>query len=57
VAEDRLGHDGAYATDMNIDRRRGLVSIFLVLQAGYPKVGLKVMPAFRPAVNEQYGGA
>ena len=55
VGEDRLGHDGAYATDMNIDRRRDLVSIFLVQQAGYPDVGLKVMPAFRTAVNEQYG--
>jgi CubicO group peptidase (beta-lactamase class C family) len=51
----RYGHGGAYATDMNIDAKRGLVTVFLVQHAGFPGDGAKSLAAFRTAAEERFG--
>jgi CubicO group peptidase (beta-lactamase class C family) len=49
VGETTCGHGGAYATNMNIDRRRGLILVWLVQHAGFPDDGAKSFDAFREA--------
>ncbi|HLX63319.1 MAG TPA: serine hydrolase domain-containing protein [Planctomycetota bacterium] len=46
-----FGHGGAYATDMHIDQKRGLITIFMVQHAGFGTDGGKIMPAFRKAAE------
>jgi CubicO group peptidase (beta-lactamase class C family) len=50
-----FGHGGAYATNMTIDPRRGLITVFLVQHAGFPGDGGKSQAAFRQAAVEQFG--
>lgn len=52
-----FGHGGAYATNMTIDAKRGLVTVFLVQHAGFPGDGGKSQAAFRKAAEERFGGA
>lgn len=54
---DTFGHGGAYATNMAIDARRGLVLVFLVQHAGFPGDGNKSLPTFQKAAEERFGGA
>jgi CubicO group peptidase (beta-lactamase class C family) len=49
-----FGHGGAYATNMTIDIRRGLITVFLVQHAGFPGNGGKSQGAFRKAAEEQF---
>jgi CubicO group peptidase (beta-lactamase class C family) len=49
-----FGHGGAYATNMTIDPRRGLITVFLVQHAGFPGDGGKSQAAFRRAAEEQF---
>ncbi len=44
-----FGHGGALATNMTIDPGRGLVTIYLVQHAGFPKDGDRAQAAFRKA--------
>ena len=46
-----FGHGGAYATNMNIDAQRGLITVFLVQHAGFPGEGGKAHGAFLQAAN------
>jgi CubicO group peptidase (beta-lactamase class C family) len=48
------GHGGAYATNMNIDAKRGLITIFLVQHAGFPGDGDRSQAAFRRAAEEHF---
>jgi CubicO group peptidase (beta-lactamase class C family) len=50
-----FGHGGAYATNMTIDTKRGLVLIFLVQHAGFPKEGGKSQGTFVKAAEERFG--
>ena len=43
------GHGGAYATNMTMDRQRGLVLIWMVQHAGFPGDGNKSQEAFKQA--------
>jgi CubicO group peptidase (beta-lactamase class C family) len=52
-----FGHGGAYATNMTIDPRRGLIMIFLVQLAGSPGEGGKGLEAFRKMAVETFGGS
>jgi CubicO group peptidase (beta-lactamase class C family) len=52
-----FGHGGAYATNMTIDPKRGLVMVFLVQHAGFPGKGGESGGAFRKAAEEQFGNA
>ena len=50
------GHGGAYATNMSIDPKRGLVFVWMVQVAGgYPGEGGKSQGAFRKAADEEFG--
>jgi len=49
VGTDWCGHGGAYATNMQIDRRRGLVLVWMVQHNGFPGDGAKSQDAFKQA--------
>jgi CubicO group peptidase (beta-lactamase class C family) len=51
---DTFGHGGAYATDMTIDPKRGLITVFMVQHAGFPKDGGKSQDAFKRAAYGQF---
>jgi CubicO group peptidase (beta-lactamase class C family) len=53
-----FGHGGAYATNMSIDTKRGLVFVWMVQQSGgYPGNGGQAQGAFRKAAESLYGNA
>lgn len=52
-----FGHGGAYATDMSIDAKRGLVTIWLVQHAGFPGNGGQAQGAFRQTAEKQFDAA
>jgi CubicO group peptidase (beta-lactamase class C family) len=52
VNGDECGHGGAYATNMSVDRKHGLVIIWMVQHAGFPGDGAQAQGAFRKAVLE-----
>lgn len=56
VGDGSFGHGGAYATNMTIDTKRGLVLVFLVQHAGFPGDGAKSLGAFRKAGEDRFGG-
>jgi CubicO group peptidase (beta-lactamase class C family) len=49
VGNGEIGHGGAYATDMRIDPKRGLILIWMVQHAGFPGDGAKSRDAFTQA--------
>lgn len=49
------GHGGALSTNMSIDPARGLITVFLVQHAGFPKNGGQAQNAFRKAAEEEFG--
>lgn len=51
-----FGHGGAYATNMWVDTRRGLVFVYHVQHAGFPGDGAKAQGAFRTAAEAVFGG-
>jgi len=50
-----FGHGGAYATNMNIDSNRGLITIWMVQHAGFPNNGDQSAGVFRKTAEEQFG--
>ncbi len=52
-----FGHGGAYATNMTIDSKRGLITVWMVQHAGFPKDGGKSQGAFQKAARERFGGS
>jgi len=50
-----FGHGGAFATNMNIDSGRGLITVYMVQHAGFPGDGGKAQGAFRQAAEKIYG--
>ena len=50
-----FGHGGAYATNMTIEPKRGLVLVWMVQHAGFPGEGGKAQGAFRRAAEERFG--
>lgn len=57
TGSDWYGHGGAYSTNMTIDAKRGLVLIYMVQHAGFPKNGDQSNGAFQNAAKEQFGKA
>lgn len=55
VGDGFFGHGGAMATNMTIDTKRGLVTVFLVQHQGFPGDGGKSLGTFRKAAEEKYG--
>lgn len=52
---DTFGHGGAMATNMTIDPKLGLITIFMVQHAGFPGNGRDCQGAFRKAAIEAFG--
>jgi CubicO group peptidase (beta-lactamase class C family) len=50
-----FGHGGALATNMNIDAKRGLITVYMVQHAGFPGNGSQAQGAFRKAAEEIFG--
>jgi CubicO group peptidase (beta-lactamase class C family) len=50
-----FGHGGAYATNMSIDTKRGLITVFMVQHAGFPRDGNKSRGAFEKAADDEFG--
>jgi CubicO group peptidase (beta-lactamase class C family) len=50
-----FGHGGAMATNMTIDPKRGLITVWMVQHAGFPGNGDKSHGAFRKAAEELLG--
>ncbi|QEH34589.1 Esterase EstB [Aquisphaera giovannonii] len=50
-----FGHGGAYATNMTIGTRTGLITIWLVQHAGFPGDGEKSQGAFQQAAEKEFG--
>lgn len=57
VNGDEAGHGGALATNMSIDRKRGLILVWMVQQAGYPGDGGRAQSVFREAAIGMFGGS
>src|SRR5262249_213652 len=52
VGGDTFGHGGAMATNMAIDTKRGLITVFLVQHAGFPGNGSQSLATFQKAAQE-----
>jgi len=52
-AGDVFGHGGAFATDMSIDSKRGLITIWLIQHAGFPGNGNQAHGTFKHVAEEQ----
>jgi CubicO group peptidase (beta-lactamase class C family) len=50
-----FGHGGAYATNMHVDRKHGIITVWMVQHAGFPGNGGQAQGAFRKAAEEMYG--
>jgi CubicO group peptidase (beta-lactamase class C family) len=50
-----FGHGGAYATNMTIDPKRRLITVYLVQHAGFPGAGKDAHGVFRKAAEERFG--
>jgi len=55
AGEGSAGHGGAYATNMSVDFKRGLVFVYSVQHAGFPGAGGKAQDAFRKAAIALFG--
>jgi CubicO group peptidase (beta-lactamase class C family) len=50
-----FGHGGAFSTDMSVDTKRGLVTVYLVQHAGFPGDGKKCLGLFKQAAETRFG--
>ncbi|HZZ80895.1 MAG TPA: serine hydrolase domain-containing protein [Gemmataceae bacterium] len=50
-----FGHGGAYATNMHVYPKKGIVTIWMVQHAGFPGNGGQAQGAFRSAAEKMYG--
>jgi CubicO group peptidase (beta-lactamase class C family) len=57
AGETSFGHGGAYATNMTIDKKHGLILIWLVQHAGFPRDGAKAQDAFHRSAVENFASA
>src|SRR5258708_1100317 len=53
---DSFGHGGAFATNMTVDPKRGLVFVWMVQHAGFPGDGGQAQGAFRKAAEKEFAG-
>ena len=52
VGDGWLGHGGALATNMTVDLKKGLTTVWLIQHAGFPQDGDKAHGAFVQAANQ-----
>ena len=49
-----IGHGGAYSTNSSFEKKTGLITIFLVQHAGWPKGGEKALGVFEKAARDAF---
>jgi CubicO group peptidase (beta-lactamase class C family) len=54
VNAEGFGHGGAFATNMWVDTKRGLVLVYLVQHNGFPADGAQALGAFQKAARERF---
>jgi CubicO group peptidase (beta-lactamase class C family) len=54
VSAEGCGHGGACATNMTIDRQRGLILVWMVQHSGFPGNGGQAQDVFRKAALERF---
>ncbi len=54
AGEGSFGHGGAYSTNMTIDSKRGLITVYMVQHAGFPGNGGQSQAAFRKTAEQLY---
>ena len=52
VGDGWLGHDGALSTNMTVDHKRGIATVWLVQHGGFPQDGDKAQGAFNQAAHQ-----
>ena len=52
---DNIGHGGAYSTNSSLNKKRKIITIFLVQHAGFPKGGEKAQGIFQKAATDAFG--
>lgn len=52
---DGYGHGGAFSTNMNVDTKRGLITVFMVQNAGWSNEGKQAQPIFNKAAVDNFG--
>lgn len=52
-----IGHGGANSTNMSIDTKRGLITVFMVQHTGWPKDGGKSQEVFQKTALKRFGDA
>jgi len=57
VGGDWYGHGGAYATNMTVSPKEGLITIFMDQHAGYPGNGQQSHEAFKQAAYAAFGAS
>jgi CubicO group peptidase (beta-lactamase class C family) len=57
LGDGSFGHGGALSTNMTIDTKRGLVTVFLVQHGGFPGKGDQAQGTFHKAAEERFGNA
>ena len=51
-----FGHGGAHATNMSIDKKAGLIFVYMVQHGGYANMdGNQIQPAFQKAARARFG--
>src|SRR5262249_53573703 len=50
-----FGHGGAFATNMTVDPKRGLVYVYMIQHAGFPGDGAKAHEVFRKTAETTFG--
>ena len=56
VGQGEFGHGGALGTETSVDLTSGLVTIFLIQQAGFAGDGARIRTDFKLEARRRYGG-
>ncbi|MES2507988.1 MAG: serine hydrolase domain-containing protein [Verrucomicrobiota bacterium] len=54
VDPDGAGHGGAFATNLSVDKKHGLVLVYMVQHSGFPGEGKKALGAFKAAAVQAF---
>ena len=55
VTPDSFGHGGAYATNMSVDTKRGIITVWMVQNSGFPKEWANAQGLFKQWVERRFG--
>lgn len=55
VTPDSFGHGGAYATNMNVDTQRGIITVWMVQNSGFPREWVNAQGLFKQWAERRFG--